>query len=88
MRDSKSGDLILKLVKTDAAGRALSIKLNGAKSFETNATKTVLTGDPTVVNAHDRPKPLVPETSPVTVGEVFDYEAPANSLTVIRIKTR
>lgn len=86
VRDSKSGDLILKMVNSDAAARVLSIKLNGAKSFATKATKTVLSGDPVATNALDTSKPLVPETSPVTVGEAFDYEAPANSLTVIRIK--
>ena len=86
VRDGKTGDLILKIVNTDAAPKPLRARLSGVKNLAPSATKTVLTGDPLAVNDFGTPHPLVPETSPITVGESFDYEAPANSLTVIRIQ--
>jgi len=85
VRDSKSGDLILKVVNSDTTSKALSIHLNGGSKPGT-ATKTVLTGDLNAVNTFDTTNPVLPETSPITVGTSFDYQAPPNSLTVIRIK--
>ncbi len=87
VRASKSGDLILKLVNTGASPQPLRIELAGAGELAQDALKTVLAGDPTAVNDLKTPKPLVPETATITAGTTFDYEAPANSLTVIRVKS-
>jgi len=87
VRDAKGGDVILKFVNNGAAPKALTVKLPDAKALNANATKSVLTGELTAANTPETAKPLMPEVSPITVGESFDYEAPANSLTVIRIKT-
>jgi hypothetical protein len=51
------------------------------------ATKTVLTGDLMAINKPDSDKPLVPDVSTMTLGNPFDYPAPAHSLTIIRMKT-
>jgi alpha-L-arabinofuranosidase len=88
VRDSRSGDLIIKLVNTGAAAKPLRVNLAGAKNFAPSATKTMLAGDPMAVNSFENPAPLAPVSSSISVGESFDYEAPAHSLTVIRIKTR
>ena len=86
VRDSKTGDLILKLVNGAATAKALHIELNGANFLKANAIKTVLAGaDADVVNEDGKPPAVNPLTSLITVSPTFDCEAPANSLTVIRV---
>ena len=88
VRDSKTGDIIVKLVNGGPSYRSLRIELVGAENITTDAVKTVLSGDPLTVNDAGNPQPLTPEISTITVGPVFDYESPPHSLTVIRIKSR
>jgi len=88
VRDDKSGDVILKLVNNAPIAKALNVNLAGAKGLVASASKTVLTGEPAIANMPDSPQPLTPEVSSITVGDSFDYDAPANSLTVMRIKTK
>jgi alpha-L-arabinofuranosidase len=85
VRDSKTGDLILKFVNGDDSARPLRVDLVGAKNLAPTAMKTVLAAPD--ANTTDA-QAVLPKSSPITVGSVFDDEAPANSLTVIRIKTR
>jgi alpha-N-arabinofuranosidase len=85
VRDGKSGDLILKIVNTDAAPKPLKVALSGAKDLASSATKTVLADVTMAVNP---PQPIVPQVSTLAVGPAFDYEAPPNSLTVIRMKSQ
>jgi len=89
VRDSKTGDLILKLVNTGTAAQPLTIKLAGAnaKSFAPEAALTVLTGDPAAENTPANPAPILPRTVQIQIAETFPYEAPPNSLTVIRLRT-
>jgi alpha-L-arabinofuranosidase len=85
VRDSKTGDLILKFVNGENTARPLHIDLVGAKNLPAAAVKTVLAAlDANTIDAHA----VQPKSFPITVGSVFDDEASANSLTVIRIKTR
>ncbi|MGB8353058.1 MAG: alpha-L-arabinofuranosidase C-terminal domain-containing protein, partial [Chthoniobacteraceae bacterium] len=85
--DSKSGDVILKLVNGANAARLLHVELTGAKKIPATATEIVLAGNEAdVVNEDGKPPAVQPQASPITVGPAFDYEAPANSLTFIRIK--
>jgi alpha-L-arabinofuranosidase len=84
VRDTKSGDLILKLVNTGSAARQMQIELAGATGLATQADRTVLTGPPTAVNSSRIRRPLVPKSATITAAPEFDYEAPANSLTVFR----
>ncbi len=85
VRDSRTGDLILKLVNGDASAKPLRIELTGEKNLPATAVKTVLTGpDENTTDA----RTVRPESSPISIAPAFDYEAPAHSLTVIRIETR
>jgi alpha-L-arabinofuranosidase len=80
--DSKTGDLIIKIVNGANTAAPLRIKLAGVKKLPATATKTVLAGpDPGQTDEHA----VLPRTSPLSIAPTFDYEAPANSLTVIRI---
>lgn len=88
VRDSKTGDVILKFVNVGAEVQPLKMNLSGAKKLVMQATRTVLTGELLAVNAFGKPAAVVPQTSSLTVGEKFDCELPALSLTVIRMATR
>lgn len=85
IRDSRSGDLVLKLVNTSATPIPLHLVLDGAKELAASATATVLKGDPRSVNDPGAAQLLGPQTTKLAIAPSFDYEAPASSFTVIRI---
>jgi alpha-L-arabinofuranosidase len=85
VRDSRSGDIILKLVNGANAAKPLRVELTGATNLPATAEKTVLACN----NAMETNERVVqPQSSTITIAPTFDYEAPANSLTVIRFKSR
>lgn len=81
VRDSKSGDIIIKLANLLPVTVNTQIKFNDINGIRHAAEKTVLTG-----NSLDD-QTARPQTSAITVSESFDCEMPAYSFTVIRIKT-
>lgn len=85
VRDSKSGDLVLKLVNTSREPMPLRIALDGSTKLPASATATVLTGDPGAKNDAGNAPAVTPKTAPLAVGPTFAYAAPASSLTIIRI---
>jgi alpha-L-arabinofuranosidase len=87
VRDTKSGDIILKLVNPSALAMETKIDLAGVGSLQPMATRTVLTGDPRGVNDPRNPRNIVPQTATMPVGKSFDYSAEPHSFTVIRMKT-
>jgi alpha-N-arabinofuranosidase len=84
VRDSKSGDAILKIVNTGSIAQSLRVQLQGARDIATGATRIELKGDPAAVNSVEKPTAVAPQTSSMLVGNPFDCESPAYSLTVIR----
>ena len=90
VRDSNSGDFILKLVsRCDTPVRA-EIDLSGTPSIEPSAICTVISGDPLDENSYSfwHTKIITPGTDGIGVAPQFTYDLPAHSLSVIRIKTR
>ena len=87
VQDSKTGDIILKLVNAGNEVKPMKINLSGFKNIIADAEQTVLTGDAGAEDNINNPQAVVPVKSNVNVSENFDYQAPAMSLTVIRIKT-
>jgi len=80
VRESKSGDLIIKLVNTLQSPLNAKINLKGTGFPDKIGAKSVLTGLP-----EDRtPRPQI---TSIQVGKEFSCELPANSFTVIRLKT-
>ena len=79
VKDSKTGDLVVKLVNILPAATRTNIRLDGVVVADTHAVKTVLSG---ALEDTD----LKPQTSDCTVGCDFTCELPAYSLSVIRIK--
>lgn len=78
VRDSKTNDLIVKMVNLLPVSVRARITLPSLEGMNRIAVKNVLTGTPTDKQAR-------PVTSSMEVGEALPYEMPAYSLTVIRI---
>ena len=88
VKDSKTGDVILKLVNATEASVPMHVLLPGLGQVNPTATKTVLTGKPMDLDSFENPRNVFPQSSEIAVGESFVYDAPSSSLTVIRIKSR
>ena len=86
VRNSAQGAVILKFVNGANAARPVRIELAGAKRVPATAEFTVLAGpDANVANDYASPRTVLPRVSRLPISGAFDYEAPANSFTVIRI---
>jgi alpha-L-arabinofuranosidase len=87
VRDSKSGHIIIKIVNGANVSAPLTIEIAGLPAGEFKATRTVLTGPtPEAYNEDGRPPAVKPAANELKLKPTFDYEAPANSLTVFRIR--
>jgi alpha-L-arabinofuranosidase len=80
VRDSKTGDVIIKLVNLLPVAAKTQVKLDAFDALATMAERTVLTGQPDGRN-------LQPVTDKIQVGSEFPCDLPAYSFTVIRLKT-
>lgn len=86
IKDSKTGDVILKMVNTSLKPKDFKVNLNKFKNFRPEAEKIVLSGNPESENTLDNPNNIAPEKDMIKVSNSFAYKAPPMSLTVIRIK--
>ncbi len=86
--DSKSGDIIVKIVNAGAAGANAMLNLSGTGKYLPVASLQLLSGDPKAKNTLQQPDQIIPVTSSLVVKNKMSYTVPAYSLTVIRIKTR
>lgn len=87
VRDTRTGDVMLKIVNGGNAATPVQVELRGAGASALRASKSVIAGaDATVVNEDGKPPAAVILTEAVTfAGPTFAYIAPANSLTVLKI---
>ncbi len=85
--DSRSGDLIIKIVNGEDQPLDMDVHLAGLPDdVSMNALRTVLTGpDADAENEDGKPPVVKPESEQVVLDPAFRYQAPANSLTVFRI---
>lgn len=81
VQDSKSGDVIIKLVNMLPVSVKSTLNLEGLVLESSRTTKTILTGSPT-------DKKLLPLTSEIKITPNFDYEMPGYSFTVFRISNK
>ncbi len=86
IKDSKTGDIILKMVNTGTTEKSMKVNLSKFKNLIENAEKIVLEGNAEAENTLDHPNNIKPIESNFKVDKSFDYLAPPMSLTVIRIK--
>ena len=88
VKDSKTGDIILKLVNVGNQSKIMNINLSGFKNILPDAEKTLLTGNTDAENTFENPNNVVPLLSAFKASSKFVYSAPAMSMTVIRIKSK
>lgn len=88
VQDSKTGDLILKLVNFGNLAKTMKVDLGGFKKIVAEAELTVMGGKPDAENTFQNCHNVEPVTTAYKVNKRFNYPVPAMSLTVIRIKTK
>jgi len=86
--DSRSGDIILKLVNAGQEAKSVKVNLRAFGRMLPTATLTQLSGAANAENSFQKTGAMVPVTTAFKTAKQFDYTVPAVSLTVIRIKTR
>jgi alpha-L-arabinofuranosidase len=84
-----TGEVILKVVNTSAADQQIEIDLQNAGSISSEATVEVLQGDPEAQNTVDAPANISPKQESIDdAGIKFVHAFPANSISVIRLKSQ
>lgn len=87
VRDSATGDVIVKLVNGEERAFTVHVVLGGAPAPRGPAVATVLTGaDADVANEDGRPPAARAAVEEFTAGAAFDRTLPAHSLTVLRLR--
>ena len=86
--DSRSGDIIVKLVNADKENKTVKVNLSAFSKFLPQGTLTQLSGVAAAENSFAKPDAVVPVTLPFKTARQFIQKVPAFSLTVIRIKTK
>jgi alpha-L-arabinofuranosidase len=79
VKDSKTGDVMVKLVNVLPVAINAKVQLDGVNIFPQTAQKTLLTG-----NLNE--KHMQPTAGTVQVDKAFDCQLPAYSFIVIRIR--
>ncbi len=88
VRDRRSGDLILKIVNGDATAQPVAIKFAGAKHLPATARRTVFgDADADAANTDGAPPVVAPRTDTLSLSPNFNYDAPAHSLTILRVSS-
>jgi len=88
-RDSKTGEIFLKLVNLQATAEPLQIEIKGVTSVASKADAAVLAGNLEDSNSITQPRKVVPVTTTVRgVKPVFTYTLPPNSIVVLKLKAR
>jgi alpha-N-arabinofuranosidase len=88
-RDSRTGEIILKLVNPQPTEESLNIEIKGITVLNSKADAITLAGCPEDTNSISHPRNVVPVTSEVRgIKPVFTYTLPANSIVVLKLKAR
>jgi alpha-L-arabinofuranosidase len=85
VRDTKSGDLIVKIANTATTAKTLDVSFDNAAGLSPAAKKFVLTGEALAVNTPAAPARVAPVESTVNLTKTTQLEVPSQSLTVLRM---
>jgi alpha-N-arabinofuranosidase len=86
-RDSKTGEIILKLVNPKPTGEPLYIEFKGVASLSSEGTAITLAGSPEDINSISRPRNVLPVTNALHhVSSQFVYTLPPCSIVVLKLK--
>jgi alpha-N-arabinofuranosidase len=88
-RNSKNGEMFIKLVNPETEPQSVKVQLKGVSSVQSTATALTLAAGPEESNSIDNPTHIVPVASRLSdVKPEFNYLLPANSIAVLTVKTR
>jgi len=88
-RDAKTGVIFVKIVNPTPTAQPLEINLKGVSAIAPTAEVETLAADPDATNSLAEPTKVVPVLSKITgVTPSFTYTVAANSVTVIRFKSK
>ncbi len=85
VRREQTGELMVKIVNVSDEAYPMKVDLSEWVTETKVADLTVLTGDAMATNTMEEPQIVVPKTKAIPVQPELSYEAPAHSLSVIRI---
>jgi alpha-N-arabinofuranosidase len=88
-RDSKTGDIMIKLVNPQPNAESLKLEIKGVASLASRASTITLAGSPEDTNSIDHPRDVVPAMSTLhPVRPVSTYTVPPHSIVVLKLKAR
>lgn len=86
--DEETGDVIVKVVNTMDSDVNIGMNVSGETVTSNIAKTTVMSGDTNLENSLDNKNAIVPKESELTnASNNFTYNAPADSFSIIRLKT-
>lgn len=88
VKDSKTGDVIIKLVNVSSKTAHMIVDLSDFKGLQSKAIRTILSGNADDENTFYDLNKIVPVQADFKIKNKFEYQLPAMSLTIIRIKAR
>jgi len=83
--ETKTGDLIIKLVNGDTEAVDLAVDVQGAKKLAKEGTLTTLSGAAADINTANAPDKIKPVITNIPVGPAFKWQIPAMSVQTLRI---
>ena len=88
-RDSKTGEIFLKLVNPESTPQTLPIQLKGVSGLKSKTTVTTLSAKPEDTNSIDQPKNVVPVITTLDgIAPSFTYTLPPTSVVVLTLRPR
>ncbi|OJT01748.1 hypothetical protein TRAPUB_7804 [Trametes pubescens] len=87
-RSSTSGQTFIKIANAGSTAQSITFSLTQFSTVSSTGTLQVLTGAETASNTPQAPNAVVPQTSTITTGKTFTYNAPAFSVSVITVTTQ
>jgi alpha-N-arabinofuranosidase len=86
-RDSKTGEVFIKLVNPQPTPESLQVVLKGITSLASKTTVLILSAAPEETNSIEHPRNVVPATMTLTgLHPVFSYTLPPHSIVVLKLK--
>jgi len=88
-RDSKTGEIVVKLVNPEMTEVPVKLGINGSASLASKGAAIILEGNPDDLNSIAEPKRVVPVTKTVRgVKPGFTYKMPPHSVVVLKLKAQ
>ncbi len=88
-RDSKTGEIFIKLVNPGATNAVVKIEVKGVASLASKGTAITIQGSPEDTNSINHPRNVLPVTTKLRkVKTEFTYTMPPNSIVLLKLKSR